>query len=210
MADVPPPESGRIRWGAFVGILASTLGLEKSEELVLAAARRLGYSVTDEFRLDQALAILDELAQTSGIVGVVARVAQARGAVSALMESPTQPPSSRVNPSSGKLPAAPRSSPSSTPPSNPRGKPRIASAARVTMRELVEFLTPALGDERAAEEIAVVAKQLGLTGDTFERKAALTILETLASADGTVGNVARFAKARFLLRYPDGAPEKPA
>ncbi len=57
-------------------LLAPTVGLEKSDEVVLEGLRRLGFPL-DAFSLSQGLAVLDHLALTEGLVGVAARFAKA-------------------------------------------------------------------------------------------------------------------------------------
>ncbi len=57
-------------------LLAPTLGQEKSEEAVLEVLRMLGIP-PDTFSFAQALAVLDALARSEGLVGVAARFAKA-------------------------------------------------------------------------------------------------------------------------------------
>ena len=73
----PPPTPDPFARGTLVGLLASTLGQEKSEEAIAAAMRKLGlFGLT----LDraQALLVLEDLALSPGLVGVTARFAKAR------------------------------------------------------------------------------------------------------------------------------------
>lgn len=67
----------RIERKQIVGLLAPTLGDEKSEEVVLAAVtrRQLPEETLDQ---QQALAVLEDLAAQHGLVGVTARFAKAR------------------------------------------------------------------------------------------------------------------------------------
>jgi hypothetical protein len=75
----PPPaaralDSNRQR---LVGLLSPSLGVEKSEALIDAAAKRRGLRRSPLSRAD-ALLILEELTQEGGLVGTVARFAKAR------------------------------------------------------------------------------------------------------------------------------------
>ncbi|EYF06772.1 hypothetical protein [Chondromyces apiculatus] len=58
-------------------LLAPTLGTHKSAQIVDEATRSLGFE-RDELTLSQAMAVLDRLGTTAGIVGVTARFASAR------------------------------------------------------------------------------------------------------------------------------------
>lgn len=62
--------------GELVMLLAQSLGLEKAEDEVSAAARKLGLG--SKLSALQARAILDELAKTPGAIGATARFAKAR------------------------------------------------------------------------------------------------------------------------------------
>ena len=66
--------------------------------------------------------------------------------------------------------------------------------------ELVELLSPSLGEEKAGELVAATAASLGLNLDNLDENQALQILEKLAGTPGLVGITARFAKARALLK----------
>jgi hypothetical protein len=68
--------------------------------------------------------------------------------------------------------------------------------------DLLSFLTPSLGEEKAAEAVQQHAKTLRLNPSALSRADALALLEAMSSASGLLGVVARFAKVRFLLRYP--------
>jgi hypothetical protein len=177
----------RVERRKLVGLLARTLGLEKSEEVVLAAARKLHIALGEDLTVAQALAILDDLAETPAIVGVVARVVKARGELQELAE-PSQPPPSH---------------PSSAPPSSrPSGAPSGAVPVRLTRDDLMALLAPALGEARSAEAIAAFAPKAGATGPDFSRAQAAKMLELMSAAEGMLGVVASFARARFLLKFP--------
>lgn len=71
------------------GLLAHTLGQEKSTEVVEATATRLGLR-GPFFEHHEAEAVLEHLAKTGGLVGIAARFAQRRG----LRTDDAAPPSS--------------------------------------------------------------------------------------------------------------------
>jgi hypothetical protein len=70
---------------------------------------------------------------------------------------------------------------------------------RVPLRDLVEMLAASFGKEKATEIVKGYAHDLGIAGDTCSSEEALTMLESMAKANGLLGIVARFAKARWLL-----------
>lgn len=81
-SDDAPPSSLKsvtrsLLIGELVGLFASTLGQERAEEIVVDAARRLGFHGRALSR-DQTLAVLDDLAARPGLAGVTARFAKAR------------------------------------------------------------------------------------------------------------------------------------
>lgn len=61
----------------LVALFTPTLGREKSTEVVTTAARALKVGA-DGWSLEEALAIVDEMARTPGLVGIVSRLAKAR------------------------------------------------------------------------------------------------------------------------------------
>jgi hypothetical protein len=170
----------KMRRSQLVGLLAPTLGLEKTEEVVQAASRKLRIPLGDELTGAQAAAILDELTQWNGIVGVVARFVKTRGELEDL-PPPSVPPSSQPSP----------------PPQSPSPKD-----ARVRREELVALLSPALGDAKSEEAISAYAPKVGSTGTDFTRAQAAKMLELMSASDGILGVVASFARARFLLKFP--------
>lgn len=64
-------------WNALVTLLSSSLGREKSQEVLAAAATELSLPIAD-LDLPQAMAVLEKLGNTQGLVGVVSRFAKAR------------------------------------------------------------------------------------------------------------------------------------
>ncbi|MBX3190216.1 MAG: hypothetical protein KF819_24670 [Labilithrix sp.] len=82
--EAPAPSSARLRSVEpraasvdLLPLLAPALGAEKARDAVQSTALRLGFDPAHLTR-DQGLAVLEELARTDGIVGVVARFATAR------------------------------------------------------------------------------------------------------------------------------------
>jgi hypothetical protein len=71
-----PPGERRPR-SELVALLAHSLGMEKSDELVATAARRLHLDAS-AFNRDEALRVLEDLMKLPGIVGITARFAKAR------------------------------------------------------------------------------------------------------------------------------------
>jgi hypothetical protein len=155
-------------------LLASALGQEKSDEVVVTAARELGFSGS-LYGPDEVRAIFDKLVAAEGLVGVVARFAVTRGDVNRLAAK-ARPPSERQLPAAMPAPAV----------------------------DLLSLLAPALGAEKARDATEAAAAKLGLDARHLSRDEALRLLDLLASTDGIVGVVARFAKARFLLSSGSG------
>lgn len=77
--QVKDPSSTKIRLAAvdLLPLLAPALGTEKARDAVTVSAQRQRFDPQSLTR-DQALAVLDDLAESEGIVGVVARFAKAR------------------------------------------------------------------------------------------------------------------------------------
>lgn len=159
----------------LTNLLASALGQEKGEEVVVAAARALGLA-GPHFAPDEVRAIFARLSTEEGLIGVVARFVVSRGDVEALVERTSLPSARRA--SSAKLQAA---------------KPGVAVV------DLLPLLAPALGTEKARDATNAAAVRLGLDARSLTRDDAVAVLDELARAEGIVGVVARFAKARFLL-----------
>jgi hypothetical protein len=153
-------------------LLSSALGQEKSDELVLSAARDLGFASASEsgYASDEVRAIFEKLSRIDGLVGVVSRFAVSRGDVDRL--------AARA-PISEKKVAVKRPKASAT--------------------ELIPLLAPAIGVEKAKEAIDSATTRLGLDANALAPEDAVAVLDLLAKSEGIVGVVARFAKARFLL-----------
>jgi hypothetical protein len=175
-----------MRRSQLVGLLAPTLGMEKSEDVISGAAKRLRISLGDELTVAHAAAILDDLAQTGGIVGVVARFVKARGELEDLDDLvPSSAPQPLLMTPGGGVPVV-----------------RMPDRAKVTRDELIALLSPALGDEKSVEAIAAYAPKVGATGVEFTRAQVARMLELMSAADGILGVVASFARARFILKFP--------
>src|SRR5581483_796790 len=101
----------------------SALGQEKSEEVVVSAARELGIVAGSSYSAEEMRAIFQKLATADGLVGVVARFAISRGDVDRLA----------------------RNARSSTP-------QRAATPSASTI-DLIPLLAPAIGVEKAREAI---------------------------------------------------------
>jgi hypothetical protein len=177
-----------MKTSALVQLLAPKLGLEKSEGIVSSSIKRLGLPTDGDLSYGELLLVLDDLGRMGGIVGVVARFIKLRGElevpddeVTTLMPSATPP--------SADLPIVRVSAPDALP-------------GHLSHDDINAFLAPALGDAKGLEAIAVYAAKIGATGEYFTRAQALEILELMAQAEGVLGTVARFAKARFILLFP--------
>jgi hypothetical protein len=86
-----------VSWSAHdcAVLLASALGQDKSDEVVISTARRLGIT-RSAFTAEDVRAIFDDLALAEGLVGVVARFAVFHGDVDKLI---AQAPSAPATPS---------------------------------------------------------------------------------------------------------------
>lgn len=70
--------SKRVPTFEITHLLAPALGVEKTREAIAAAAARRGVDIATGLSHAGALAVLDEMTNVEGIVGVVARFAKAR------------------------------------------------------------------------------------------------------------------------------------
>jgi hypothetical protein len=77
IAPTPANRAGRKPRSELVALLAHALGEEKSEEVIVASARKLAIDDT-AFNRQEALSILEELSTERGVVGVTAKFAKAR------------------------------------------------------------------------------------------------------------------------------------
>jgi len=174
MTIAPPAETLSIN--TVVGLLSPTLGAEKSADVVMAAARRLGVpegGITGA----QAIAILEELARTSGIVGVTARFARQRTDFSrfaAPVRRSTMPP-----PRQSSFPAP----------------------NRLPVSDLAGLLSHTVGQEKSEEAISAAASRLGIRADTLGRAEAIAVFEELSKQPGIIGITAKFTKNRIGAKF---------
>jgi hypothetical protein len=182
-----------IRRAQLVQLLAPTLGQEKSESLVVATGRALGMQLGDTMLLEQAVLILERLAEAEGIVGVVARFVQVRGELEALARRAAEPapvrpaPHAPVAAIAGSAPAAPTAH-------------RQPIEPPIAVEEIIALLAPALGDSVARDTVTRYAANLGAVSSQLTRAQATAMLESMSQANGTLGVVASFAKARLILQ----------
>lgn len=80
-------------------------------------------------------------------------------------------------------------------------KPDTAGLRHMPAKEVIDLLAPSVGQERARELVETSARKLGLALETLGRDDVSAIMDDLATTGGVVGVVARFAKARALLKF---------
>jgi hypothetical protein len=156
-------------------LLAAALGQEKSDEVVLATARSLGFT-PPYFSANEVRSMFEAMSKAEGLIGVVARFAVSRGDVDALVEK-ARSQSSR----------------------NPSTKDASSTKVRIAAVDLFPLLAPALGTEKARDAVTLTAQRMRFDPQSLTHDQALAVLDELAQSEGIVGVVARFAKARFLL-----------
>jgi hypothetical protein len=185
VSTTAPSRSGTITVRSLIEMLASSLGWEKSAEVVDAAVLQLNYPpvlITPE----QASDVLAELAKRRGMVGVSARFARSRmglpGPSSAATGRTPRPAAALSND------VAPASS-------------RRSRARSIFIGELVELLSGPVGHERAEEAVLDALRRLRLPSRALARNQTLAVLDDLASRTGPVAVSARFAKARAILFF---------
>jgi hypothetical protein len=165
------------------GLLAPTVGWEKSHDAVAATLRRLGY---DGGRLspDQVTKILEDLAMEQGMVGVTARVILSRAEVSqtSLEAVRPQPPSPPVQPDDS-LPAS------------------FVLAATIGVHEVLGQLSPLLGADKAEAAVQASLRRHALPRERLDSEQVTRLLDDLGHQDGVVGMAARFARGRVLGRF---------
>jgi hypothetical protein len=71
---------------------------------------------------------------------------------------------------------------------------------RMSAVEVCELLAPSVGQERARELVEGSCRKLGFSLEGLGREEVSSILDDLAATGGVVSVVARFAKARALLK----------
>ncbi len=188
----------RLRARDVAALLSSTLGWEKSEELVATIAHAAGFDPND-LTPDDAVVILDMLSRQQGLVGVTARFARSRADTLRRMRIRPPPP---LAPQIG-LPGEPTpvSGIQRTPSSHESASWSNLAPKRLPISELVTLIAPTIGQEKAAESIAFAIRLKGIVEDKLTQEQALAVFEVLSQNEGIVGVTARFAKARLVLRY---------
>lgn len=193
----PSSSTSDLTYRDVSSLLAATLGWEKSEEVVLNAARSLGLD-PNRLMAEEARAILGMLAGAPGIIGVTARFARSR----ADFTHRAPPRSSRASdpPSSGPIYKATQS------PDEPAKSFRISSygtdarAGSISIADITALFTPHVGAVKSSETVAAAARMLGIHGDRIAAAEAERLLESLSKQDGMIGVTARVAKARLPLK----------
>jgi hypothetical protein len=171
-------------------LLSSTLGIEKSAEVVEVALARLGFTyLAMALSLDQALAVLDELSRAPGMVGITARLA--RTGLDASKGPSSGPISAELPPASVRFRQI-----EGPPSSSLRG-----ASASVTAEDVASLLSGSLGVERSYSLVLRALVRLGMNADRLDKSQALAVLDFLAQEPGSVGLCARFGRARLLLRF---------
>lgn len=186
VGNTAPSPSSSMTVRSLIEMLASSLGWEKSAEVVDAAVLRLKYPpvlITPA----QASDILAELSKAPGMVGVTARFARTRMGLAGSTPAPT-------NRTSGLR--SPTSNDNAPPPSS-----RKNAARSIFMAEVVGLISGAVGQERAEEAVLDAVRRLRLPSRALSRNQTLAVFDDLASRTGPVGLAARFAKARAILLF---------
>lgn len=71
-------DKNKIEIGTLSGLLAGSIGNEKAATTIEEAARKMGLGRRAHVSMDEALGILEKVAEIPGIVGVSARFAKSR------------------------------------------------------------------------------------------------------------------------------------
>jgi hypothetical protein len=83
------------------------------------------------------------------------------------------------------------------------GELKRSGEARLPLAELVKLFGASLGQEKSTEAIHSACKALGLRTDAYTLDETMRILDRLSGTVGLVGTVARFAKARVILKFSE-------
>jgi hypothetical protein len=190
----PSRPDGRepIAFARLVDLIAPAVGKEKGEELISAAARSFGYA-TDKLDLQHALQILGSLEATPGLVGVAARLAKSRLG-------------SRTNQSSTSIPRQAIDAVPERAEAIQAVQAVQKGVARLPLHEIVKLLAATLGTEKAGDAVAAALAHFEVAEGPMDRTQALALLDHIAREPGIVGVVARFAKARVILRFDQLVP----
>jgi hypothetical protein len=176
-----------------ISLLAPALGWEKSTEIIESIAKQLALT-SDRLTPVGVIRIFEALGEGTDLVGAAARLARVRFEQS-FARVATDPP-----PKPHQVGSSLKAEKEEEPP---------ASSVRVVQKplpvsELVALLTPALGAEKSESVVGEATAARGLQGDTLTPDDAVAVIDHLAKEDGLISVVARFAKARLLLRLKKG------
>ena len=211
----PPPTISATR---LTELLALVLGWDRSVEVVGAAR---GGQASEELSIDEALALLETLSESPGMVGIAGRYAATRvqemrpsirpasasGEPSSRPADSVSPRSPRASapPSSGGLvssgPSSFRSRPITVRSEAPSSGPASTRPLTIDLREVIDLFAGTMGSEKSEEIVTAAARRLGFAGERLDRTRALALVDSLADEAGMVGLCARFAKARLILRF---------
>jgi hypothetical protein len=178
----------RVPHTTIVELLALTLGDERAKVTWAEALRGVAAAEAADYDGQQTVALLTALGLASGTIGLAARVAKLR------LESEATGP---FTIESLRTSAAPPTPPQRSEPvpsyAAPSGSARLAG-------EVLSFLSPSLGDEKARDALGHYARTLGISLTSLTRGEAIALLEAMSQASGLLGVVARFAKVRFEMK----------
>ncbi|MGO8998172.1 MAG: hypothetical protein ACLQVI_33040 [Polyangiaceae bacterium] len=205
--------SQRVTHATVVDLLALTLGGEKGQSTWHDAVRGLSIPVGESYTQEQAMLVLQALSSAPGATGLAARVARLRLASPGRASSPSTDSFVAVAAPAGATAPPPRAAvapavtaeaepPSRVPSSRQRLKSVDLPPSGLGTIDLLPFLAPSLGEDKAAESLEQYAKPLKLNTASLTRDDAVAILDAMSTAAGLLGVVARFAKVRLLLKYP--------
>jgi hypothetical protein len=183
----------RVPHTTIVDLLALTLGDERAKVTWAEALRGVAAAEAADYDGQKTVALLTALGLASGTVGLAARVAKLRleseatgpFTLESLRTSAAPPTPQRPEPRHEPVPPSHSSAPSDS--------ARLAS-------EVLSFLSPSLGDEKARDALGHYARTLGISLASLTRVEAIALLDAMSQASGLLGVVARFAKVRFEVR----------
>jgi len=184
----------KVLQSTVVSLLALTLGEERARTAWLDALRGLGMPTEEQYPRDHVMSVLSALSRAPGTVGVAARVARVRMDTDVPVSQPSPSSEVTVRPAEAAAPPSPRSAVD-----RDRLPTRVESDAAV---DLLPFLAPSLGDEKARDVLHQYAKAIGVLPTGLTPDDATALLESMSQASGLLGVVARLTKARLLLKFP--------
>jgi hypothetical protein len=187
----------RVPHTTIVDLLALTLGDERARVTWAEALRGVAAAEATDYDGQQTAALLTALGLASGTIGLAARVAKLRLESEATGPFTLESLRAAAPPATAPQRAEPRHEP--VPPSH--GSP--GDQARLA-KEVLSFLSPSLGDEKARDVLGQYAKTLGISLTSLTRVEAIVLLDAMSQASGLLGVVARFAKVRFEVKRSVG------